>query len=212
MGPKTWHHKDALKGLGGCYNANIEDSGPGWLFRKMKYQSVKLYVDKVNENDDTDTHSVASSYKSAVTNHSVMTDKEFERALMIEDLIHKTAVTTIVSKKYEGDSIMYKLIEGSVINVKIGEVSIAEWENGNTAIIKKGVFGAQDVDLLPFLGTIDEKQTTEGFTNVMENFICFIAMAMIKPTTYYTDGYCMYAYCDDESFERTLDFMNLEME
>ena len=210
VGSSTYRHKDALKALGGRFSKSIGNVGPGWLFTDKKRHDVQHLIERAGEVENNDD---AESHGSAISDRSIMTDKEFEKAVMIEDLLHKTAITTIRSKVVKGDAVTYDLVDGAIVEVRIGDVCFAEWQGtGQIAIMKKNVKETKDFKLLPFLGTINEKHSNEGYAKVMENFICFLTLTMVKPTVYYTDGYCSYAFCDQESFQRTIDLLGLEID
>jgi len=201
FGSKTYAYRNELKSLGGRFSKTIGTLGAGWLFAEKKRSDVEHFISRtetVEKEDAVET----------ISQGTIMTDKEYEEAVMIEDLIQKTLITTIISKKQDDDITTYKLVDDSVVDVKLGDVCAAEWMDGRVAIMKKGLVRNEKVKLLPFLGSISKK---DDLAKIMEYFICFLTLTMSAAPVYYTDGNYSYAFCDEKTFDATIDLFDLEL-
>lgn len=210
LGSKTYTYRNELKSLGGRFTKTVGNFGPGWLFVERKRSDVQHFVNRVNtfEQEDVAETSSQGTSKTGNTDRSIRTDKEYEQAVMVEDLIQKTLITTIVSKVQNDDVTTYKLLDNMKVDVKFGDVCVAEWTDGRVAIVRQGVVQDEKIKILPFLGAVN---INENQRRIMEYFICFLTLTMSPTPVYYTDGCFSYAFCDRKNFNSTITLFELEL-
>lgn len=218
---------------------NPESKAAGWIFSKSKLEQVKSFIESlttsivqakpsyaakststrltskaIQQNEDLHNKresSIESTHSHTSSGMSSSELNQLNMAMLVTTMIERTRISTIMSKKANGETVVFKTFRNNKVTVTVSKgVYTARWKNGDIAIFIPHYEGNALYILPPFVSSGLTSDTT------MEYFICLIETTNLTTGNIFgemVDGKLrVFAFADDDCFDNVIEQLGINWE